>query len=120
MNFEFDNNIPIYIQLVDNIKKYIVSGALPPGSKLQSVRELASMAKVNPNTMQKALGELESIGLIYTERTNGKYITKDKNIINKIKLGYASDLINTFLTQMGDLGYTKEETIAILSEKKGK
>ena len=76
MEFVFDNNVPIYIQLVEYIKIYLISGVFKSGEKLPSVREFATTFKVNPNTMQKALAELESLDLIYTERTNGKYVTK--------------------------------------------
>ena len=77
MILEFDNNKPIYLQLVEDIKKSIIKGEYKPGDKLPSVREYALLMKVNPNTMNKALLELENIKLIYTERTTGKYITKD-------------------------------------------
>ena len=75
MEFTFDNNIPIYIQLLDYMKIYLISGVFKSGERLPSVREFATTFKVNPNTMQKALAELESMNLIYTERTNGKYVT---------------------------------------------
>ena len=74
MKFEFDNNIPIYIQLVEQLKIYIISGKIKPGERLPSVRDLALHSKVNPNTMQKALIELEELKLIYTERTTIKYL----------------------------------------------
>ncbi len=114
MNFIFDNNIPIYKQLVDELKKYIVSGALSPGEKLSSVRDLANLAKVNPNTMQKALVELEEIGLLYTERTSGRYVTKDERIIKKLKDDYAQMLIDDYLTNMQKLGINKNEAINYL------
>jgi len=85
MEFTFENNIPIYIQLLDYMKIYLISGVFKCGDKLPSVREFATTFKVNPNTMQKALAELESMNLIYTERTNGKYVTKDEKMIEKLK-----------------------------------
>ena len=85
MKFEFDNNVPIYIQLVEQLKIYIISEKIKSGERLPSVRDLALQTKVNPNTMQKALVELEELKLIYTERTNGKYITNDKDLINSYK-----------------------------------
>lgn len=81
----FNNNIPIYVQLIEQLKTYIISGQIKPGEKLPSVRDLALKTKVNPNTMQKALVELEEIDLIYTERTNGKYVTENENTIKKLK-----------------------------------
>ena len=83
MNITFDNNIPIYIQLLEYMKIYLISGVFKSGEKLPSVRDFATTFKVNPNTMQKALAELESLNLIYTERTNGKYVTKDSKVIDK-------------------------------------
>ena len=83
MDYIFDNERPIYIQLVEKIRLEIVSGKLKSGERLPSVRELALISRVNPNTMQKALAELEDEGLIYTERTNGKFVTDNKELIEK-------------------------------------
>lgn len=105
----FNNSIPIYLQIVSEIKKQIVSGKLIPGERIPSVRELALTYKVNPNTMQKALIELEENGLIKTERTNGKFVTEDENIINKIKNDYADNLTQNYLSEMISLGITKQE-----------
>lgn len=105
----FNNSVPIYLQIVSEIKKQIVSGKLIPGERIPSVRELALTYKVNPNTMQKALIELEENGLIKTERTNGKFVTKDENIINKIKNDYADNLTQNYLSEMISLGITKQE-----------
>ena len=114
MKFDFDNNIPIYIQLVEQLKIYIISGNLKPGERLPSVRELALEIKVNPNTMQKALVELEELKLVYTERTNGKYVTNDKELINKIKLEYAKEISNKYFSSMQSIGFNKEDTITYL------
>ena len=116
MKFIFDNSIPIYIQLVEQLKIYIISGKIKPGERLPSVRELALLTKVNPNTMQKALVELEQLGLVYTERTNGKYVTTDKSLIDKYKEEYASSISNTYFTSMQNLGFTKKETINYLKD----
>lgn len=105
----FNNSVPIYLQIVSEIKKQIVSGKLIPGERIPSVRELALTYKVNPNTMQKALIELEENGLIKTERTNGKFVTEDENIINKIKNDYADNLTKNYLSEMISLGITKQE-----------
>lgn len=109
MNIDFDNNVPIYLQIVEYLKVYIVSGKYKPGEKIPSVRDLANEIKVNPNTMQKALVELENLKLIYTERTNGKYITNDKVIINKLKKEYANELTNNYIKNMSDLGFSLED-----------
>ena len=109
MDAVFNNSVPIYLQIVSEIKKQIVSGKLIPGERIPSVRELALTYKVNPNTMQKALIELEENGLIKTERTNGKFVTEDENIINKIKNEYADNLTQNYLSEMISLGITKQE-----------
>lgn len=116
---KFDNNIPIYIQLVEEIKKDIISGRILPGERLSSVRDLALQMKVNPNTMQKALQELESLNLVYTERTNGKYVTTDKRLIDKYRKEYALNLSNKYFTDMESIGFTKDEVIEYLKEKGG-
>lgn len=109
MDAVFNNSVPIYLQIVSEIKKQIISGKLIPGERIPSVRELALTYKVNPNTMQKALIELEENGLIKTERTNGKFVTEDENIINKIKNDYADNLTQNYLFEMISLGITKQE-----------
>ena len=120
IKFEFDNNIPIYIQLVEQLKKYIISGKIKPGERLPSVRELALLTKVNPNTMQKALTELEDEKLIFTERTNGKFVTDNEKIIDNLKKEYAKELSNKYFTNMESIGFTKTETINYLKEIGGK
>ena len=109
MDAVFNNSVPIYLQIVSEIKKQIVSGKLIPGERIPSVRELALTYKVNPNTMQKALIELEENGLIKTERTNGKFVTEDENIINKIKNDYEDNLTQNYLSEMISLGINKQE-----------
>ncbi len=114
MKFEFDNNIPIYIQLVSQLKIYIISGKFKLGERLPSVRELALQIKVNPNTVQKALVELEELKLIYTERTNGKFVTTDQKLIDKLKREYASQLSKEYFERMEGIGFNKEGTIDYL------
>ena len=119
MEFEFDNNTPIYMQLVNNIKMYIISGKLKSGERLPSVRELAFMLKVNPNTVQKALGSLEDIKLIYTERTNGKYVTDNKKLIEKIKKELAEGKVSIFLEDMKNIGIESNEIIEYFKDLGG-
>ena len=114
MKFDFDNNIPIYIQLVEQLKIYIISGKLKLGDRLPSVRDLALQTKVNPNTMQKALVELEELGLIYTERTNGKFVTDNKKLIDKYKKQYADELSKKYFLSMESIGFSKSEVIDYL------
>ena len=114
MEFTFENNIPIYIQLLDYMKIYLISGVFKTGEKLPSVREFAATFKVNPNTMQKALSELENMNLIYTERTNGKYVTKDKKVIEKLKDEYAMTLTKSYFQGMKRIGLGKADSIKYL------
>ncbi len=114
MEFVFDNNIPIYIQVLEYIKIYLISGVFKCGEKLPSVREFSSTFKVNPNTMQKALAELESMKLIYTERTNGKYVTNDKRLIEKLKNDYAISLAKSYFQGMKKIGLGKADSIRYL------
>lgn len=116
MKFEFDNNIPIYIQLIEQLKIYIISGHIKPGERLPSVRDLALLTKVNPNTMQKALVELEELNLIYTERTNGKFVTNDQKLIDKLRYDYAKELSSKYFESMIKVGFDKEETIKYLKD----
>ena len=114
MEFTFENNIPIYIQLLDYMKIYLISGVFKSGERLPSVRDFATTFKVNPNTMQKALSELENMSLIYTERTNGKYVTKDKKVIEKIKDEYAMTLAKSYFQGMKRIGLGKADSIKYL------
>lgn len=118
MRWEFDNDRPIYIQLVEKLKLFIISGQYEPGSRMLSVRDLALEAKVNPNTMQKALGELENLGLIYTQRTSGKYVTEDKKLISKFKDEMALDKVHTYLNDMKSIGFSKKEAMDYLKMSK--
>ena len=117
IEFNFDNDRPIYIQLVDSLKKYIISGKIKPGDRLPSVRDLALMIKVNPNTIQRALSELEDASLIYTERTNGKFVTCDKEIIAKYKNDLIKKETDFYLSCMNELGLSKKEVIKYLKEE---
>ena len=119
MNYIFDNERPIYVQLVEKIRLEIISGKLKPGERILSVRELAITARVNPNTMQKALSELEDEGLIYTQRTNGKFVTENKELIEKIKKELAEEKVNNYLKDMKNIGITYQEALKYLQELGG-
>ena len=106
---EFQSNIPIYLQLIDMVKLQIVSGTLTPGEKLKSVRELAMEYGVNPNTMQKALAELEGEGLLYTMRTAGRYVTGDEALICKLREQMAAERVRQFFDELGRFGYSDNE-----------
>lgn len=120
MNYIFDNERPIYIQLAEFIRKDIISRKYKKGEKLPSVRELALIMKVNPNTMQKALTELENEKLIYTERTNGKFVTEDEKLIENIKKQLAKKKVNNYINSMKDIGINYELAVKYLQELGGK
>ncbi|MDI3535958.1 MAG: hypothetical protein PWR12_116 [Eubacteriaceae bacterium] len=118
MKWNIDSDRPIYKQLIEQIEYRIVSGLYKPGDKLSSVRELAMDAGVNPNTMQKALAELERSGLVFTVRTSGRYITKEIKVIEEVKKTIAFDEIERFFEKMQSLGYTKREIISLIETDK--
>jgi GntR family transcriptional regulator len=117
MEWLFDNNAPIYSQLIDRIKLGIVSGELPPGARLPSVRDMATEAGVNPNTMQRALQELEREALVFSQRTSGRFVTEDENVINAEKKAFADTQVAHFLDSMSSLGFTPQEILALLEIK---
>lgn len=114
MEWIFLNNAPIYGQIVEQIKKQILSGLLQPGDKLPAVRELAAEAKVNPNTMQRAMAELERLGLVHAQRTSGRLITEDTKLIQKMKDEFAADKIREFLQSMKQIGLTQEQIAELI------
>ncbi len=116
MEFEFDSKTPIYIQIIEQIKVDIISGKIGAGERLPSVREIAFNLKVNPNTVQKALSDLEETGLIYTERTNGKFVTTDLALIEKYKKEHADRLTQKFLENMKTIGFSSDEVLGYLKE----
>ena len=116
MQWKFDGNAPIYTQLVDQMKLGIVSGEWIPGQRIPAVRELAVDAGVNPNTMQRALQELERQGLMFSQRTSGRFITEDREMIEDAKRTVANRHISALIRQMQALGYTRQEIVAMLEE----
>ena len=119
MPWNLDDSRPIYLQLMERIQHDIVSGVYQPEDKLPSVRDLALDAAVNPNTMQKALSELERSGLVYSHRTSGRFITDDSTLLKKIKTDLAQEYISTFLSQMRRLGLNNSETLEMIKETLG-
>lgn len=116
MPWNLDSDRPIFIQIIEKIQMDIISGLYAPGDKLPSVRELAQEASVNPNTMQKALSELERTGLVYSQRTSGRYITEDTAMITDLKTTLAKNIVTQFLDNMQRLGIRNEEVISLISE----
>ncbi len=119
MQWQFSNDAPIYTQLIQQVKVGIVTGAFPPGERLPSVRDLATEAGVNPNTMQRALAELERDGLVYSQRTAGRFVTEDNTMINTAKRSLAERHVKTFLEAMLRLGFQKDEIIDLISKELG-
>lgn len=122
MPWNLDENRPIYLQLMEKIQHDIISGTYTPGDRLPSVRELALDAAVNPNTMQKALTELERSGLVYSQRTSGRFITEDREMLKQLKKDLVAEHIHEFFEKMKQLGFPYEETLALVKEavKEGK
>lgn len=116
MPWNLNSDRPIFIQIIEKIQMDIISGCYSPGDKLPSVRELAQDASVNPNTMQKALSELERTGLVYSQRTSGRFITEDTRMIEQLKSELAKEVVTEFLETMQRLGFQKEETISLLEK----
>ena len=117
MRWEFSNDAPIYTQLIQQVKVGIVAGIFPPGERLPSVRELATEAGVNPNTMQRALAELERDGLVYSQRTAGRFVTEDETMIQAAKRGLAQRHVKSFIEAMSRLGFRQEEIVALLKQE---
>ena len=122
MGERFDMSRPIYAQIVERLKAKILAGVYPPGGHLDSVRDMAAAAGVNPNTMQRALAQLETEGLVRTERTAGRYVTEDRALIEQLRAEAARNLTAEFLEKMRGIGYGLEQAAALLerwNEKEG-
>lgn len=114
MAWNLSSDRPIYAQILEILQIQIVTGLYKPGDKFPSVRELASTACVNPNTMQKALTELEKSGLITTQRTSGRTVTGDQEMIKETQMNLANEQIKAFIEKMNQLGYKKEDIISLI------
>lgn len=120
MEWKFNDETPIYLQIMEHIKTQIASGELKTNDKLPSVRELALEAGVNPNTMQKALSELEREGLVYSQRTAGRFVADMKNTADDLKESLAVQHMKEYLESMGKIGYPKQKAVEFLAEYVGK
>ena len=116
MVWELDGDRPIYAQLIEQIQLRILKGEYPTGSRLPSVRDMAAEAAVNPNTMQRALAELEKEGLVQSVRTSGRFITEDEEMVKRMKEELATEMVNEFLEKMDKLGFPREETLSIIQK----
>jgi DNA-binding transcriptional regulator YhcF (GntR family) len=116
MAWKLTSDRPIYLQLMEQIQLSILCGVYQPGSRLPSVRDLSQEASVNPNTMQKALSELERTGLIFSQRTSGRFITEDTAMIEQLKEDYVQNQVQLFYRNLKDLGFTKEEILRYMNQ----
>ena len=116
MNWDLKSDRPIYFQWIQKIELRIISGIYPLGSRLPSVRDMATEASVNPNTMQRALAELENQGLLYSQRTSGRFVTENEEVIKTMKYSLAQNIIKEFMEKMNSLGYDFRQTITLLEQ----
>ncbi len=118
MDFELQSSRPIWLQLSEQLGRRIVTGTYPPGSRFPTVRELAAEAGVNPNTMQRALSQLESEGLVITNRTAGRTVTEDVGVLNATRERLASELRAKYFSDMKDLGYSRAQAADFAAAEK--
>lgn len=116
MQWDLNSDKPVYLQLVEHIQVGIISGVYKPGDKLPSVRDLAAQAMVNPNTMQRAMAELERDGLVFANRTSGRFITSDEELIKELKTKYTSQIVKDFLDKMDLMGIELDEIIIYITK----
>ncbi|MGN1334862.1 MAG: GntR family transcriptional regulator [Anaerovoracaceae bacterium] len=117
MDKKLSENMPIYVQIMNSVKGAIAAGELAPSERVPSVRDLARDFEVNPNTMQRALNELEREGLLIAERTSGRFVTSDKELINKLKTEMAAMTADNFRKEMAALGFSDDEMIDFFRER---
>ncbi len=113
----YDTNVPIYLQIMEKIQRMIVTGEWQAGDRIPAVRELALAFGVNPNTMQRALAELERDGLLYSERTSGRFVTQDRAHIVRLRASLAGEILRDFLSRMEGLGCAREEILPLLQQE---
>ena len=116
MDWNFKNGIPIYTQIVDELTMRIASGAYAPGEKLDSVRDMAMDAGVNPNTMQRALSEIERRGIVYSERTSGRFVTRDENVLKELHKELAGKYLDEFVGKLQKIGMNEKEISDFIKE----
>lgn len=116
VSIEFDNNMPIYLQIMNYIKRQIVTGRLKAGDKILSVRELAAELQINPNTIQRTFQELEREEIVETRRGLGRYVTSEESKIMAIKKEMAGELLDRFIHGMQELGFAEQDIVTIVTE----
>lgn len=117
MDKKLKENMPIYFQIMNRVREAIAAGELKPGDKIASVRDLAADFEVNPNTMQRALTELEREGLLLSERTQGRYVTSDAKAIEELRKDIARQAADSFRREMAALGFNEEEMMDFFRER---
>ncbi len=113
---EFDNSKPIYLQIIDDIKKQLIRGELRPGDKILSQREFAQKVKVNPNTVQRAYREMENMNLVETIRGQGTFVYSREGMMDEIKEEMASRVLKSFLDEMYSLGFDNKKIIELVEK----
>lgn len=113
---QYDNNIPIYIQIINSIKADIINGKLKTGDKLPSIREMAVKFKVNPNTLQRVYQELERANITYTQRGTGSFVREDEEMVKTLKREMATEVVASFIESIKSFGFDNEEIIRIVKE----
>lgn len=114
MQWNLDDSRPIWPQIKEKLMKDIVSGVYPPGESFPTVRDLAEQAKVNRNTMQRALSELENEGLVVTNRTAGRTVTTDEELLKETRKKLARTQVKGIVNEMKQLGFDTEELIELI------
>ena len=117
MDYEFDSNIPIYLQLRHYFRMQIVSGQLAPEERMPPVREIAVQYGINPNTVQRALTELEEDGLAYSQRTAGRFITEDRDRIAQMRQILAKETVDTFIKDIRPFGFSLDDIIDVMKSQ---
>lgn len=117
MDWKFRNDVPIYTQLVEQIELRIVSGVYAPGERLMSVRDMSMEAGVNPNTLQRALQELERRGMVHAQRTAGRFVTEDRELIEEQKLALAKKHVEYYIKNMTEIGFNINEMVSLLTKE---
>ncbi len=115
MNFQTDR--PIYLQVIDDIKRQMLSGELKVGQKLPSTRDLARIYQINPNTASRVYREMEQEELCFTQRGTGTFITEDEQIWKKLRTDMAEENLRSFCHRMKSLGFSEEETVELVREQ---
>ena len=117
MEWKIDGSSPVYVQIMEHFRSAVLSGAYPPGSRIPSVRELAALARVNPNTMQRAMAELELSGLLISIGTQGRFVTEDEAVINGLRQQAIRSAVKACAVRFRELGLSMQEAAQLLAQE---